>query len=226
VTEKQWLRSRDPGAMIDHLGDVASERKLRLFAVACCERVADLLLDPRSLGALRAAERLTEGKVKGGVWRERKAAADAWYDDAGGQGSKDARWMAVQVIVESARGSARTLPVCALAAIEAQERLGGQWYDVRSRRGKAERAVHPQLFRDIFGNPFSPVALDPAWVTTDVRALARGIYDDRAFDRMPILADALQDAGCASEGVLSHCRDATATHARGCWVVDLLLGKE
>jgi len=57
-------------------------------------------------------------------------------------------------------------------------------------------------------------------------ALARGIYDDRAFDRMPILADALQDAGCVNEDVLNHCRDAQQTHIRGCWVVDLVLGKE
>jgi hypothetical protein len=78
---------------------------------------------------------------------------------------------------------------------------------------------------DIFGNPFRPVTLDPSWLTSDVVALARGIYDERAFDRMPILADALQDAGCDSEDVLNHCRDEKGTHVRGCWVVDLLLGK-
>lgn len=66
--------------------------------------------------------------------------------------------------------------------------------------------------------------LDPAWRTSDVLTLAKGIYDDRAFDRLPILADALQDAGCTNDDVLSHCRNDT-THARGCWVVDLVLGK-
>lgn len=80
--------------------------------------------------------------------------------------------------------------------------------------------------RDIFGNPFRPVTLVPAWLTSDVLALARGIYDDRAFDRMPILADALQDAGCANEEMLNHCRDVSLAHVRGCWVVDLLLGKD
>ncbi len=79
--------------------------------------------------------------------------------------------------------------------------------------------------RDIFGNPFRPVACDPEWLTSDVLALARGIYDDRAFDRMPILADALQDAGCDNDEVLNHCRDPNQIHVRGCWVVDLLLGK-
>jgi hypothetical protein len=82
-----------------------------------------------------------------------------------------------------------------------------------------------ELLRDVFGNPFRPVALDPAWLTSDVLLLARGIYDDRAFDRMPILADALQDAGCDNGDVLTHCRDTNLVHVRGCWVVDLLLGK-
>jgi hypothetical protein len=67
--------------------------------------------------------------------------------------------------------------------------------------------------------------LDPAWRTSDVVLLAQGIYAERAFDRMPILADALQDAGCDNTDILAHCRDATAPHARGCWVVDLVLGK-
>ena len=79
--------------------------------------------------------------------------------------------------------------------------------------------------RDIFGNPFRPVALNPAWLTSDVLALARGIYDERAFERMPILADALQDAGCDNADILTHCRDAKQVHVRGCWVLDLLLGK-
>jgi hypothetical protein len=79
--------------------------------------------------------------------------------------------------------------------------------------------------RDIFGNPFRPVAVDPGWLTSTVVALARGIYDDRAFERMPILADALEDSGCDHADVLAHCRGAEATHVRGCWVVDLLLGK-
>ncbi len=83
-----------------------------------------------------------------------------------------------------------------------------------------------RFIRDIFGNPFRPVAVDPLWLTSDVLALAKGIYEERAFERMPILADALQDAGCNHDVVLKHCRDEKATHVRGCWVVDLLLGKE
>jgi hypothetical protein len=87
----------------------------------------------------------------------------------------------------------------------------------------ALRQYDPML-NDIAGNPFRPVEWQPAWQTADVVGVARGIYDDRAFDRLPVLADALMDAGCADEQVLSHCSSA-GPHVRGCWVVDLALGK-
>jgi hypothetical protein len=79
--------------------------------------------------------------------------------------------------------------------------------------------------RDIFGNPFRPVAFDPAWRTDTAVSLARHIYESRDFSAMPILADALQDAGCEHEAILAHCRDLHQVHVRGCWVVDLVLGK-
>jgi hypothetical protein len=82
-----------------------------------------------------------------------------------------------------------------------------------------------EIARDIFGNPFRPVAFDPAWRTDTAVALAKQMYESRDFSATPILADALQDAGCENEDVLSHCRDANGVHVRGCWVVDLILGK-
>lgn len=92
-------------------------------------------------------------------------------------------------------------------------------------KGCVPPAEQVELLRDIFGNPFHPVAIDPAWLTPTVVQLAKGIYEERAFDRMPILADALQDAGCDCDEILDHCRDTNAPHVRGCWVVDLVLGK-
>jgi hypothetical protein len=89
----------------------------------------------------------------------------------------------------------------------------------------AEAAAVCGLFRCVVGNPFRPVALDQSWLTPTVRALAQGIYQDRGFDRLPILADALQDAGCENADILTHCRG-PGPHVRGCWVVDLVLGKE
>jgi hypothetical protein len=81
------------------------------------------------------------------------------------------------------------------------------------------------LLRDIFGNPFRPLTFSPDWRTDTVVALAQQMYDSREFSAMPILADALQDAGCDSHNILNHCRDLNQVHVRGCWVVDLVLGK-
>lgn len=106
-----------------------------------------------------------------------------------------------------------------VAATEAGRRAAtaGNW--------KRERREQARLLRCVVGNPFRMVTADPGWLTSTVLALATGIYEDRAFDCLPILADALQDAGCEDEGVLTHCR-AEAVHARGCWVLDALLGKQ
>ncbi|WP_315854135.1 hypothetical protein [Gemmata palustris] len=79
--------------------------------------------------------------------------------------------------------------------------------------------------RDIVGNPFRPVLFSPSWLTSTAVAIVAQMYESRDFSAMPILADALQDAGCDIADVLSHCRDASLNHVRGCWVVDLVLGK-
>jgi hypothetical protein len=89
-----------------------------------------------------------------------------------------------------------------------------------------ERIAQGALLRDIVGNPFRPVVFSRKWRTDTVLALSRQMYESRDFGAMPILADALQDAGCDSEDILLHCRDATLAHVRGCWVVDLVLGKQ
>jgi hypothetical protein len=94
---------------------------------------------------------------------------------------------------------------------------------------QAEATSQCELLRCIFGNPFRPpTSLPPsvlAWNDGIVAKLAHGIYADRAFDRLPILADALEEAGCGDAHTLGHCRQ-TGEHVRGCWLVDLLLGKE
>jgi hypothetical protein len=103
-----------------------------------------------------------------------------------------------------------------------------EWRDIWRKIDQArEKELRPQadLLRDILGSPFRPVTLNPAWRTSNVTGLAQSIYDDRAFDRLPILADALEDAGCDNADILNHCRQ-PGVHVRGCWVVDLVLGKE
>ena len=137
------------------------------------------------------------------------------------------------IVYESAWVAAYKASVSASAAMAGSAELRAR--DVAFRQASSPAAIESlrfyeepwqcDLIRCIFGNPFRPVTLDPSWRTSTVVALAEGIYADRAFERLPILADALQDAGCGNEDVLAHCRS-DGPHARGCWVVDLLLGKE
>lgn len=88
-----------------------------------------------------------------------------------------------------------------------------------------ELAIQASFLRDIFGNPFRSVAIDPSWLTPKVCQLAKAIYERRDFHQMPGLADTLEKAGCTDTGILDHCRQ-PGPHVRGCWVVDLILGKE
>lgn len=93
-------------------------------------------------------------------------------------------------------------------------------------RGSIERSAREaDLLRELLGNPLHPVRFDPAWRTDTVLALAKSVYDSRGFGALPIMADALQDAGCHSEELLNHCRDTTKPHLRGCWALDLVLEK-
>jgi hypothetical protein len=92
---------------------------------------------------------------------------------------------------------------------------------------KHEGKAQADLTRCLFGNPFRRNGVNPAWLAWNdgtLRKIAQSIYDERAFDRLPILADALEDAGCDNADILAHCRS-EGPHVRGCWVVDLLLGK-
>jgi hypothetical protein len=112
------------------------------------------------------------------------------------------------------------------------EYAGYRAADLDAAKGRADRRLLGRLLHEVVGNPFRPVPFDPAWRTPDVVALAAGIDADAAFDRLPVLADALLDADCDSEPILRHCRGLDrppgepAFHARGCWVIDLLLGRE
>jgi hypothetical protein len=94
-------------------------------------------------------------------------------------------------------------------------------------RPEKERGIQAAFLHDLFGALLHRVGLDLSWLAWNngiVVKIAQGIYDDRAFDRLPILADALEEAGCTNADILNHCRQ-PGEHVRGCWVVDLLLGK-
>jgi hypothetical protein len=95
-----------------------------------------------------------------------------------------------------------------------------------------EQREQATLLRDIVSNPFRPISMNPDWLTPTVKVLAEAAYEERALPsgeldaaRLAVLADALEDAGCGDAELLDHLRG-PGPHARGCWVVDLLLGKE
>ena len=244
MNESEWLSNPPLGRMLDYIEDVARERKIRLFALACCRRVECALVDDRSRSALAGLEQYIEGQLNRDdllmLRALAKEASDAiesplYVDGAVEGNSESAAACAVfcSTDPESASPSQQsiTLSSVASAAFWARAALSDPvWRRTKSSAeaeaaDAAENQMQAALLRDIFGNPFRSVSLDRAWLTTDVLALARGIYDERAFDRMPILADALQDAGCDNDDILFHCRDANQVHVRGCWVLDLILGK-
>ena len=118
-----------------------------------------------------------------------------------------------------------------LASTEAAKAVRGVARAHRTRDGDVvgpERAEHANLLRDIFGNPFAtPRPIQAAWLRWNdgtVLRIATGIYEERAFERLPVLGDALLDAGCDDEDLIAHCRS-TGPHIRGCIAVDLILGK-
>jgi hypothetical protein len=212
MMEHEWLACPDPDALLDHLRSSgrASERKLRLFAVGCCRRVWHLMNDGRSRKAVAVVERWVDGEASRQQLEAAHAAAgQAWRTPAG-----TAAWDAstVEWRVEAA----------AAAASHAA------WAGSADRSRADERRAQADLLRCIVGNPFRvPAPFPPAvlaWQDGTVVKLARSIYQARRFEDVPVLADALEEAGCSDADVLGHLRG-PGPHGRGCWVVDALLGK-
>jgi hypothetical protein len=224
MTESEWLNEAGrPQWMADHLGDCgiprtkAGRRKFRLFACGCCRVAWDRLPDDRLRDAVRTAERFADGlATKEELAAARTAVAGLTYD-SGPFGDSPA---GVRVAIDMAVAATDPRAYSAAFAMTATEvPLAGRM------RAAAAEAYLCRLFRCVFGNPFRPVVVERTWRSTAVVGLARGIYDDPAFDRLPILADALEDAGCDDADLLAHCRG-EGPHVRGCFVVDLVLGKE
>jgi hypothetical protein len=210
MTESEWNSSADPQKMLEFLRGKASDRKLRLFALACCRRIIHLLADRRSRKVIEASERFADGLISAEKLRYVRG---------------DARWAANVASRKAADSEGVKWIVAHLTEPDAQRVLAAIWPSSYLAGRETEQPVQCNLFRDIFGNPFKPVTINPAWLTSTVVSLAQAIYDERAFDRMPVLADALEESGCTSSEMLEHCRGG-GEHVRGCWLLDLLLQKE
>lgn len=247
MTEAEWLSCDVALAMIRFISDEKAgrkariptrqfsrkrlNRKLRLFFCARCREMWAAMLDPRSRTAVEVAERFADGLLGRSALRQARLAA---YDLAARPGVSSAEhhaywatWLDVMMLtlhehsswdeyLETLTHEARRNPDTNEAAAQV-----AQFRDSLRR----ERATQAALLHDLLGNPFRPVRIDRRSLTEEVLALAGTIYEERAFNRLPDLANALSTAGCANQDLLSHLRG-SGPHVRGCWVVDLLLGKE
>jgi hypothetical protein len=225
MTGEEWSVTGELTSMLTflELGGHRSNRKLRLFAVACCRRIWSELRDERSRKAVETAEAFADGLATLNELRADFEAAYAAVDDCQNF-SPFSEDQAIAAYLSAARNiteSDTRVP----EAEDMYEVVAHTWSYAIDGDRKDSEFKQCRLLRCIVGNPFRPASLDPSRRTSTVIALAQGIYDERAFDRLPILADALQDAGCDNDDILNHCRD-TGPHARGCWVVDLVLGKK
>jgi hypothetical protein len=229
MTETEWLACDNMKELLTRFEwGTSPARKWRLFALACIELIRSHVRDARLTAALVEIARDAEGESTPHDFARAREAARAAHNSIE-EDANEQRWFyiheaAARAVVSSMQiagpESVSEVAACCVYVLG----CAADYREQDSVRHQANRR-HIALVHEIFGNPFRPVVLDPLWLTFDVQALARGIYDEKAFDRMPILTDALQDAGCTNEDVLNHCRDASAGHVRGCWVIDLLLGK-
>ncbi|HEY1189490.1 MAG TPA: hypothetical protein VGE74_17695 [Gemmata sp.] len=228
MTETEWLACNHPDDMLPFLQGVVSDRKLRLVACEACRDLFGLLsrLAPGAVpddevvwSGLHAAERFLETRLRPG---ELEAVSSLVYAH-----SNSKRWLEY-AIASTARPSAwEACDQTFMGLRDFADEVG--WYlpgpvPEMDGAGFWDGVRQAALLRDVFGNPFRPAAFAPEWRTDTVVALAAQMYETRSFEAMPILGDALQDAGCDSDEVLSHCRG-PGPHVRGCFVADLALGR-
>ena len=226
MTEAEWLQEQYHSQwMVISVCDVAKasrtkagRRKLRLFACGCCRLLWTLIDDPRLREGVDLAEHFAEGQVSKEKLAEMHGAicglnAVGFMADGLGMAERSARDMAIAT-TDVRPGDVAFAMTCYPTAL-AGMRIGA--WDGES--------LICDLLRCVFGNPFRPMTIDRNWRTWNhgtVPKLAQAMYDERAFDRLPILADALEDAGCTEVELLAHCRG-PGPHSRGCWVIDSLL---
>jgi hypothetical protein len=210
----EWLRDKASA-------QTATARKLRLFACACCRRVWDRLADERSRLAVEINEQYADGLVTDQQLAVHASAATAAAYAWGKKAYAPAYAIATSNLVQAY--DAWDYAGATAEAVREQLMVGEgerSWAIA-----KAEKCGQTALLRDIFGNPFRPVSLDRSRLTDVVITLARSLYGERRFQDLPILADALEEAGCTNADLLTHCRQ-PSEHVLGCWALDVLLGKE
>jgi hypothetical protein len=249
-TEEGWLASTDPDITQELLFVTTedppsrrkllpNDRKLRLFGCACCRRIWHLFSNDWAKECVLVAEaycdrlvgeaelkaaflKAPESLLRLGGWHVERVA-----EAAGATGEARSTWALVAARDVSA-------PNGGMPEAELPRQMRRSFCPDRKDFDPVERAAQAALLRDVYGNPFRTTTVDPRWLSWNdgtVQRLAQSVYDNRQLpsglfenSMLAILADALEDAGCDNPDVISHLR-AGGEHVRGCWVVDLLLGK-
>jgi hypothetical protein len=244
MTEAEWLACGDPVPMLNFLqgGIIAlvdelptpesrasmrdflqgngRHRKLGLLALDCCNRVKAALTQEGSRRSVEILEQYLEGKAG-----RRRLEATIW-DAVAARNAVDASGTVDRRTTHAQRAAAHVVCVAianGVAEAIQESSLVLSWLGFPD--PNEVKALQSEVIRCLFGNPFRPVTFSPEWRTDTALTLARQMYESPDFGAMPILADALQDAGCEDAAILEHCRGGEP-HCRGCWVVDLILGKE
>jgi hypothetical protein len=206
MTEQDWLTSNVAYQPLIYIRETASVRKLRLVAAAYARWLQTL---PAYKYARPCADVIEEVADEPKSWSELEPRLFATGND----------WSLAGTLIRDEQAGAKLSMMVIIAE------------DSFTRRSENSHHVHQVmlgLLHEVFGNPFRPATVNSTWLAWNggtIRNIAQAIYDERAFDRMPILADALEDAGCDNADILRHCRE-PGEHVRGCWVIDLLLGKK
>lgn len=223
MTESEWQTATELMRMVEQLGDRFDDRKLRLFACASARKAWKLLDDEESRVAVEVAERFADGLASASAMAPAFQAAgmtSAYFSDYVGSRRAMRRWMKGCEAAKKAAWLARN------AANPDLHRGHLRHYSSRTARTNFARA---DILRDLFGPlPFRPVEVAPDWLAWNggaVVGLAETIDEEGTFDLMPVLGDALEDAGCEDSTILEHVRG-EGTHVRGCWALDLILGRK
>jgi hypothetical protein len=210
MTEGEWLTCADPIPMLEFLSGKTNDRKVRLFGCACVRRIWHLLVDERIRRTVEVSERYADGLARSSeLMAVRRDSLSLAYAREGTAAHHEPIRLAAEAAIQTGCWT------CCRFAAEA----------VGKTAEKEEQRRQCALLRDVFGNIFGSQWIDAGWLAwngSTVRLMAQSIYNERAFDLLPILADALEEAGCTFADILSHLRG-RGPHVRGCWALDRIL---
>ena len=230
MSEAKWLAATKLYDLNLPRNTKGQHRKWRLLAAGWCRRAVMLAApDPRLVRLLEAAERFADGQIDAAELKQARKVLTAIRKEVG------SNWFGpLEALNDAAKAldhATHSNPVKALSANEPCYGAVAALTRKSRKRNAWEAAVEGeerfqfQLAHCLFGNPFQPVKFAKKWRSESAVSLARTAYDTHNFSLLPILADALEEAGCDHADILAHCREPNGVHARGCWVVDLVLNK-